>query len=448
MGSPARAINLARPQGRLRAAADVAREWVVLHPVLTAALVAVAARVLVASTVFVRSGGHLFLDDETYDFIARSKATNSPSWDSGTQKLYESMATYLVPVTWLYRAAWPSAIFGQLVAAAFGVATVMCVAWLVRWRLSPAWAAGAGLVAGLFPSQVLWSSLMLKDAAVWAVLAGLGVVLYRQPRRAPVPVAVWLGSIGILLFLLGHLRHHTLVVACWSVVLVALVERGRDRWVSTGAVVVALAVPLVVGIGVGGIDRVRDSGSLSERRYLNSLGANSRLVDVTTTTVAPAEPVPAEPSAPAGPGGPASSVPSTPSTSTTAPPTTVPPEDDGFDDAIGADVRHLPTGLGAMLVRPAPWERQTSTGAGLARVENVLWYPLLALALVGAVLCLRRRTTLYLVFILGGVATMYALSEGNLGTAYRHRGEFVWATFVLAAIAGEWLLDRRRSARA
>ena len=445
MGSSVRAVVVARPGGRLRPRALVLRDWVVLHPILTSAIVAVAARVLVSVVIFVRSGGHLFLDDETYDYIARAKARNGSNWDFGTQKLYELTATYLVPVTWLYRLAWPTAIFGQLVSAAFGVGAVVGVAWLVRRRLSPAWAVSAGMVAALFPSQVLWSSLMLKDAAVWAVLAGIGVVLYHPPRRGLMPVAAWLAGIGVLLFLLGHLRHHTLVVACWSVILVTVLERGRDRWVGIGAVLIALVVPLAIGIGVGVIYRVRDSGSLSERRYLNSLGANTRLVEgaTTTTVTVPVEPAPAGPT---GPGGSdAAGPPAAPSTSTPTTTTTL-VEEDQFEDAIGANVRHIPKGLAAMLVRPYPWERQSSSGAGLARVETLVWYPLLALALLGVVVCIRRRSMLYLVFILVGVSTMYALAEGNLGTAYRHRGEFVWTSVVLAAIAGEWLLDRHRSA--
>jgi hypothetical protein len=42
---------------------------------------------------------------------------------------------------------------------------------------------------------------------------------------------------------------------------------------------------------------------------------------------------------------------------------------------------------------------------------------------------------------------MYALTEGNLGTAYRHRGEFVWVVALLAALGLSRVVawsDRRR----
>ena len=40
--------------------------------------------------------------------------------------------------------------------------------------------------------------------------------------------------------------------------------------------------------------------------------------------------------------------------------------------------------------------------------------------------------------VLAGAATlaMYGLTEGNLGTAYRHRGEFVWVVALLDARTG------------
>jgi hypothetical protein len=38
------------------------------------------------------------------------------------------------------------------------------------------------------------------------------------------------------------------------------------------------------------------------------------------------------------------------------------------------------------------------------------------------------------VIVATGIVIQYALSEGNVGTAYRHRGEFVWVVALLAAL--------------
>jgi hypothetical protein len=74
----------------------------------------------------------------------------------------------------------------------------------------------------------------------------------------------------------------------------------------------------------------------------------------------------------------------------------------------------------------------------------LLWYPLLLLAALGLVGVRRHARVLAFPLVLGGgIATMWALVEGNFGTAYRHRGEFVWAVVVLAA-AGVTVLRRPR----
>jgi hypothetical protein len=103
-------------------------------------------------------------------------------------------------------------------------------------------------------------------------------------------------------------------------------------------------------------------------------------------------------------------------------------------------VSYLPEGLTVILLRPFPWEIGSggSTGVRLAGAETVLWYPLLAIAIVGLV-AVRRRLAVLAFPLLAGAATavMYGLSEGNVGTAYRHRGEFVWVVALLAAAGAE-----------
>ena len=44
----------------------------------------------------------------------------------------------------------------------------------------------------------------------------------------------------------------------------------------------------------------------------------------------------------------------------------------------------------------------------------------------------------------GYFITMWSLVDGNFGTAFRHRGEVVWAVVVLAAVGAERLLKRRK----
>jgi hypothetical protein len=82
----------------------------------------------------------------------------------------------------------------------------------------------------------------------------------------------------------------------------------------------------------------------------------------------------------------------------------------------------------------------------LARVEALAWYPLVALALFGLGGAWRRRQALAFPILSGcAVLVMYGLTEGNLGTAYRHRGELVWAVVLLATLGAERLVHRRQA---
>ena len=84
----------------------------------------------------------------------------------------------------------------------------------------------------------------------------------------------------------------------------------------------------------------------------------------------------------------------------------------------------------------------------LAFAEHLIWYPTVLLAMWGLwrLIGLRSRSSdlVYVLVTSLGLITMWALVEGNFGTAYRHRGEFVWAALIFAAVGTEDLLDRRK----
>ena len=84
----------------------------------------------------------------------------------------------------------------------------------------------------------------------------------------------------------------------------------------------------------------------------------------------------------------------------------------------------------------------------VARANAIIWYPLLLLALIG-LLGLRPRHLRVMAFPLlagGAILLSYALIEGNLGTAFRHRGEFEWVVALLAGF-GLWRLATWRAQR-
>jgi hypothetical protein len=114
--------------------------------------------------------------------------------------------------------------------------------------------------------------------------------------------------------------------------------------------------------------------------------------------------------------------------------------------SLADDLGYLPTGIRVMLLDPLPTHLGQGSRTTLAFSEHLIWYPTLLLAVWGLRGLRSRSPDLIYVFITFlGLITMWALVEGNFGTAYRHRAEFVWAAIVFAAVGAEDLLRQRRN---
>lgn len=92
-------------------------------------------------------------------------------------------------------------------------------------------------------------------------------------------------------------------------------------------------------------------------------------------------------------------------------------------------------GLGYFLFAPFPWNIN-SLPQFLVQPQIILWYVLVTLAAVGFINSLRRRFALTLavfLYIFIGIS-FWALTEGNVGAAFRHRDHFAAIVFIYAAI--------------
>ncbi|HVF53687.1 MAG TPA: hypothetical protein VNC78_08795 [Actinomycetota bacterium] len=407
-------------------------------------VVAFLVRVGLAVVVEIWFGGSLTPDDSTYSEMARQAALGeTQAWDPYTHSLYHSTATFLVPLTAIYKVFGGEGIAGQIFVAALGAGTAYFTYRVAEEFLAPRWALAAGAIVALLPSQVVWSSTLLKDAAVWFLLSALALVVARA-GRAEAKKLILAGLLAsLILFLLGYLRLHTLVVASWAVALAAAAGDPHLRLARMGGgLAVALVIPLTVGIGPGGLTLVTDAGSLQARRINNAVGANTAFIDIPSPSPTPLVP----PDRASGPGltvqAPSGStvsvidpwavseLPEIEVTPPTPPPPVAAPADDPL---LSPDLAHLPRGLAVMLLEPTPWGGG-STQLRFARKEALVWYPIVILALVGLAIGRRHaRALAFPVLAGGGILLMYALTEGNIGTAFRHRGEFVWVVALLAA---------------
>ena len=467
--------------------------WCTRHPALTAFLVALGIRALLAVGIYLLHDGAIFGDETTYTGLAEMAAAGETgSWDPFIRGLYWGTATFTVPMTALFWLFGPKILVAQLLAGFYAAVAAGLTARVAAFVAAPGLALAAGLVVALMPSQVLFSTLVLKDSGVWATLAALAVVIAAMSRSRGRSLLWGAAAAAVVLWLLGHLREHTTVVAVWAMLSAAVIPADeRVRRVGALAVVAAL-VPALVGIGPFGVTLILDHGSLVDRRAENAEGAetafvpsraNERLREVEERRVeaeiglgeserelgdieeelrrardAQAAALAAELEARLQAARAAAEQrraelralreqEARARARAAATPTADLGESFGEGRGTSSQLRHLPLGLRVMVLDPLPWHATSNLRVQLAKAENLLWYPLLAAAAYAVIV--RRRDLDVFAFPLlasGGIFVMYALSEGNFGTAFRHRGETVWAMAIMAVAGVEAILRRRSSA--
>jgi hypothetical protein len=289
--------------------------------------------------------------------------------------------------------------------AMLGAGTAAVVTRLAMEALPKHWSLAAGLIVALLPTQIVWSSLILKDAAVWILLACLALTVAVAGRSRGTRLIVLGLAAAALLVLLGYVREYTLVIAAWALMLAVFVGPRTQRLPQiAGAVVMAVLIPWAVfGMGPAGLTYVKGSPTPGDIRAGMAVNAQSAIPGAATAS---------------------------------------------SNSSAGADLRYLPQGVLVMLAQPYPWQVTGSTYLKAARADAIIWYPLLVLALLG-LFSLRMPDLRVMAFpLLAGGATLisYALVEGNLGTAFRHRGELEWVVALLASF-GLWRLARWRVQR-
>ncbi|MDA2958499.1 MAG: hypothetical protein O3B66_09735 [Actinomycetota bacterium] len=379
------------------------------RPIAVVFLVAAVVRLIPAAYVAISRDGVVFADDQAYLSLAREFAEGATPSDG----LWSSAWSFTYPIGWAMRLIGTTAMVPLVMSALAGALTAAAVAFVVRHVQGARWALAAGLTAALWPSQILWSSLILRDSFMWMALSAVPVVLtwwggsVRISRLLPASAALVL----LLLYISGS-RKHTLVVACLALGLALIVTAKRHRaLLALLSLLVVAVVPWLVGLGVAGSDLIR-GGTAGRQEVLTAATEDGK------TTIACV---------------------------------VVPFVYEAPSDGVGwsNDLQCLPSGARMMLLDPLPNQLHKSRSLWPAFAENLIWYPALGLAVVGVVSTYRRRTftpaLTYTVLVWLGSVTMWGLVDRNFGTGYRHRGEFVWCVIVLAAIGAQRLRERRRS---
>ncbi len=391
---------------RASATGPLWRLWafILRHPVLTVAILAFVVRMAVAIALNIVGSGDLVQDDRVYLDIVRRKVDGTlGSLDPYYSELYSTTWAFTEPLTFLGRVFGVHVLVGQVLIALWGALTAAATTAIARRTItSRRLALLAGLVPALLPSQILWSSVWLKDAAVSACLAAV-VLGLTMVTRATTPtqrrVGVMMGTAGLVG--LSGLRLNSFVLACWCLAIVVIAFSWRKPAVVALTLALLVVGPWVGNAGILGNKVLATGENLGAKRAAGASNAESALVE--------------------------------------------PPALGGGRNAngLGANLRYLPEGIVALLVRPVPWEGSTSRASLFAKADNLIWYPIFVLGLLGLWTARKRKEYVLVILLVCGTVGVYALAEGNLGTAFRHRGEVVWATALLMC----FYLDARRRRR-
>lgn len=409
---------------------EAGRSWVRRRPGTAIFAVALGLRLIAGVVVGTVLHGSLVLDDSTYSQMAAQAAShNTARWDAFTHFLYGETASFLVPLTVLYRVFGAHQFVGQVFVALFGALTAVFVYATARCAGFPGvWAPAAGLLVACFPSQVLFSSTTLKDALVWA---GLSLLAFLLARAARSPRAGWMalgGALAVTAFLRWLRPYVCVVVLCslavwaisWS--LTSFRRWPRRCLAAIGWLVLLVLWPMALGAGPAAEGLFPRPGQLSSYRSAQDYGGSA----IYRT---PAKPPPS--------GGPSASSGASGGTRVRATGSASAPT-----EASRSGFSQLGTGLVATVLEPYPGQGGLTAKALLPQVEDLLWYPIVLLALIGVVSTIVfSEWLLFPTLTVGGIVLADALTEGNLGTAYRHRGEVFWGAALLA-LAGLWLVLR------
>jgi hypothetical protein len=261
----------------------------------------------------------------------------------------------------------------------------------------------AALLVTFFPSLVLWSALLIRDACVLFFLLWTVCLAQSLVSRFRFRTALWLVvCLASLLTLRSYLV--MLMAAATGIALLAAAMRRPGR-AFAAALVCGVAVVALVKFGDAGNDFFSDTAleNLAQRRQYNAIGGDSSI------------------------------------------------SLEGFDlSTPGGALAYLPVGLCWFLLSPFPW--QYAGNQRYAIPEVLIWYVCIPFVVAGAAFALRRRRRVSIQPLTGAilVTLLYSLVEGNVGIIFRHRAQALALLLPFAAIGWERrrMIERRRAREA
>jgi hypothetical protein len=118
---------------------------------------------------------------------------------------------------------------------------------------------------------------------------------------------------------------------------------------------------------------------------------------------------------------------------------------DADTSTVQGAVTFLPIGMANLLLAPFPWQ-MVSLRPLIAAPETIAWWILVPATLRGLFFTVRRRFSKAspLLLFTASLTTAYAISQGNVGAAFRQRAQIFVFLFIFTAV-GWWQPKCRRA---
>lgn len=359
-------------------------------------LVALAPRLTLVFVWQMRYPSGVFPDEQSYAEQARAISEGLIATSGST--FWNSTWAFFRPLVVLADVTDHHLLWGRVLSAVAGSLLVVMVVLIGR-HWSPRAGTFGGLILALFPSQIFWSSLLLKDVFS-AILMSFVLLALLRARSAQEPtrrIVSW-AILVIPVWLLFGIRSQTAATVGVSLLIYGMFRVFKRRPLRKNLLPI-LGLLIVVTLGIAtSTDRIPWQGTAGNEGLRRSEYQGAK-------TLISCDPIPFIP----GP---------------------------RVDEAGWAnDFACSPFGLRMMLIDPLPTQLHKSSSLIPPFAEHLLWLPLVALA---TTMAFPRRISAfgvgYPLLLLGGLLLQWSLIDRVFGTAYRHRTEFAWLIFLLAGI--------------
>ncbi len=301
----------------------------------------------------------------------------------------------------LYWMFGPNMLVGQAISSFFGAATVPTIYWCAKnvfgnQRVSRY----SAICIAFFPSMIVWSTQFLKDGFILFFLV-LTMMMVLEIQKKLNPISVTLLVISLLaIFSLRFYVFYMVASAVFGSIVIGLGTTRTSLLRRVFVVVIVSGAFLYLGLvqtATSDFDRFASIERFENSRKWASDVAGSGFTDSSDANVG----------------------------------------------TVTGALTVFPVGLAYLMLAPFPWQ-VTNFRQAVTLPEVFLWWGMLPLAVIGLVYTVRHRLRPAAPILIFStmLTVVYALFQGNVGTAYRQRTQI--QIFLLIFISVGWALYREK----